>query len=85
MREVVGSAVAGLRRGAAGFVEQELDLRQRRQALIRPDLAHRRHQRAAAEHGYGHAGEGSGLQAADTSLTQATRHRRFARSSVSIA
>src|SRR2546430_13295886 len=54
----------------SGLVEQQLDLRQRRQALVGADLAHGRHERAATEHGYGHAGEGGGLQRSEEHMSE---------------
>jgi hypothetical protein len=45
------------------FVEQQIDLRKRRQAFLDPDFAHAADQRAAAENGDRHAGEGRRLQA----------------------
>lgn len=60
--EIVVQGGRRLRGGAARFVEQQLDLRQWRQALVGTDLPHRRHQRAAAEHGDGHAAEGRAIE-----------------------
>jgi hypothetical protein len=45
------------------FVKQQIDLRKRRQAFLDPDFAHAADQRAAAENGDRHAGEGRRLQA----------------------
>ena len=56
----------GLGRRHRRFIEQEVDLRQRRQTLIGADLAHVAHQRGATEDRNRHAGESGCLQTADT-------------------
>ena len=66
MREIVVQGARGLGCRRRRFVQQQIDLRQRRQPFIFADLAHVAHQRAAAQHGDRHAGESRGLQAADT-------------------
>jgi hypothetical protein len=65
MREVIVQRACGLRCRRRRFVEQEIDLGQRRQPFGSADLAHIAHQRASAEHGHRHAGERRGLQAGD--------------------
>jgi hypothetical protein len=65
MREIVVQGARGLGCCGRRFVQQQVDLRQRRQPFILADLAHVAHQRGAAEHRHRHAGESRGLQTAD--------------------
>jgi len=65
VREVIVQCARGLGCRLRRFVEQEVDLRQRRQTLIGADLAHVAHQRGATEDRNRHAGESGCLQAAD--------------------
>jgi hypothetical protein len=63
MREIFVQRAGSLGCRARRFVQQQIDLRQRRQAFLDPDLAHAADQRAAAENGNRHVGEGRRLQA----------------------
>jgi hypothetical protein len=65
MREIFVQRARGLGGRVGRFVEQEVDLRKRRQAFLFPEFAHAADQRAAAEHGDSHARESRRLQASD--------------------
>lgn len=65
MREIFVQRAGSLGCRVRRFVQQQIDLRQRRQTLFDPDLAHAADQRAAAEDGNRHVGEGRRLQASD--------------------